>query len=85
MVIDKRKDPESGSLTYAVCADIRETGRKELSTIIAFDKLATAGLVIKYLRGDRMTPRDTEAAQTAIADAESPEIASRISASWPDY
>jgi hypothetical protein len=70
MIIDKKRDRESGALTYAVCADIRETGRKEPSAIVVFDKLATAALAIKYLRGDRMTWEDTDAAKEAIAKAE---------------
>lgn len=68
MIVEKKYDPARGTY-YAVCADIRETGRNEPTPIITFDQLTTAALVIKYLRGDRMTWGDIDAAKAAIKAA----------------
>lgn len=66
MVIEKRND--GAELIYSVCADVRETGEKHPREIISLPTLETASLVLKYLRGDRMTLTDQATAQGIIRD-----------------
>lgn len=65
MIIDKYQK-KGGVTVYAVSADIRETGANRPHTIAEFDDFETAVLVMKFVRGDRMTEEDQRYAKEAI-------------------
>ena len=68
MIIEKQQVGEA--TVYAVCADVRETGGKKPEEIVTLETLERAALVIKYLRGDRMTPEDQREAREIIKEEE---------------
>lgn len=72
MIIEKMNIGAHGRKTvYAICADVTETGDK-LHEITRFDRLETASIVLKYLRGDQISKTDEKAAKEAIKKASAP-------------
>lgn len=65
MVIVKRGD--GATSVYAVCSECRETGDKHAREIVTFNTFENAVLVMKYMRGDRLTQRDIEHAKDIIS------------------
>ena len=65
MIIDKYQK-KGGAFVYAVSADIKETGANRPHTIAEFDDLETAVIVMKFMRGDRMTEEDQRYAKEAL-------------------
>lgn len=70
MVIDKLQIGAHGrKVFYAVCADQTETGDK-LHEICRFEKLETAVIVLRYMRGDSLSESDEYRAKEAIKKAD---------------
>lgn len=73
MIIKKLNIGAYGKKTvYAVCSD--EQGREELARL---DTLEQATAVLRYIRGDNMTPEETEQAKAAIKKTDTPTDQSR--------
>ena len=77
MVIEKLHVGVHGrKIIYAVCADQTETGDK-LHEICRFEKLETAVIVLRYMRGDSLSESDEYRAKEAIKKADAPTVESK--------
>ena len=66
MIIRRIMTGAHGSKTaYEVCNDSRELGGQVME-ICRFPSLETAALVLRYLKGTRMTEDDEQAAKNAL-------------------
>ena len=80
MVIEKLHVGVHGrKIIYAVCADQTETGDK-LHEICRFEKLETAVIVLRYMRGDSLSEADTLQAREAIKKADTAPTKAQVTA-----
>ena len=71
MIIERhRVGAHQRKTIYAVCNSIADTGESRTDEIARFDKLETAAIVLRYLRGDSLSEADTAAAKEAIKKAD---------------
>lgn len=73
MIIEKQRIGAHGKTTvYTLCNSIADTGAERPDEIARFDKLETAVIVLRYMRGDSLSDTDEYRAKEAIKKADAP-------------
>lgn len=73
MIIEKQRVDAHGHTTiYRLCNSIADTGADRPDEIARFDKLETAVIVLRYMRGDNLTESEEYRAKEAIKKADAP-------------
>jgi hypothetical protein len=71
MIIERhRVGAHQRKTIYAICNSIADTGERHTYEIASFDKLETAVIVLRYMRGDSLSEADTAAAKEALKKAD---------------
>lgn len=67
MIIEKQRVGAHGKTTiYTLCNSIADTGAERPEEIARFDKLETAVIVLRYMRGDSLSESEEYRAKEAI-------------------
>lgn len=70
MIIEKIRTGSYGKHTvYIISNSVSDTGGNHPDEIVRFDDLPTAVLVLKYMRGDNLTPEEKQTAKDALREA----------------
>ncbi len=73
MIIEKQRIGAHGKTKiYTLCNSIADTGAERPDEIARFDKLETAVIVLRYMRGDSLSEADEYRAKEAIKKADAP-------------
>ncbi len=73
MIIEKQRIGAHGKTTvYTLCNSIADTGAERPEEIARFDKLETAVIVLRYMRGDSLSESEEYRAKEAIKKADAP-------------
>ena len=73
MIIEKQRVGAHGKTTvYTLCNSIADTGAERPEEIARFDKLETAVIVLRYMRGDSLSESEEYRAKEAIKKADAP-------------
>lgn len=86
MIIEKQRIGAHGKTTiYTLCNSIADTGAERPEEIARFDKLETAVIVLRYLRGDSLSEADEYRAKEAIKKADTVPAKARATARGQTY
>ena len=73
MIIEKQRIGAHGKTTiYTLCNSIADTGAERPEEIARFDKLETAVIVLRYMRGDTLDETQTYRATEALKKIDAP-------------
>lgn len=86
MIIEKQRIGAHGKTTiYTLCNSIADTGAERPEEIARFDKLETAVIVLRYMRGDSLSESEEYRAKEAIKKRTRPPTKARATARGQTY